>query len=356
MTFRTACAVPLLITLSAVANAYPGSKRESNMVNAAKEFVASLTQDQKAKALMSFNSEERLNWFYIPKERQGLTYKSMQPAQRALATNLLKSSLSVKGYQKVETIRLLENVLRVLEAGKGPVRDQEMYYFTVFGEPSDSSTWGWRCEGHHVSLNWTIIKGKPIATSPQFLGSNPGEVRDGPMKGTRVLAMEEDLGRSLVKALTADQRKEGVTSEKAPADILTTNQRIAAIQEDTGIEYSKLSKEQQGLLLQLIKEHAGVQKPELAKERLEKIRHAGIDKVKFAWMGGLERGDPHYYRVQGSTFLIEYDNTQNNANHIHCVWRDFKGDWGLDLLAEHYKNSPHHHAGTQSDDHHHTHE
>jgi len=326
------------------------------MQHAAKAFVALLKPDQKAVAILPFNSEERLNWFYIPKERKGLTYKSMEPTQRAAATELLKTSLSQKGYQKVETIRLLENVLRVMEAGKGPVRDQEMYYFTVFGEPSETSAWGWRFEGHHVSMNWTIINGKPIVSTPQFLGSNPGEVRDGPMKGTRVLAMEEDLGRSLVKSLSPDERKEGVISEKAPGDVLTTNARIAAIQEDLGVPYSKMNKTQQGLLLQLIKEHAGVQKPELAKERLEKIRQAGIDKVKFAWMGGLERGDPHYYRVQGPTFLIEYDNTQNNANHIHCVWRDFKGDWGLDLLAEHYKNSPHHQTAGHSHDEIHTHQ
>ena len=161
------------------------------------------------------------------------------------------------------------------------------------------------------------------------------------MKGTRVLAAEEDLGRSLVKTLSADDRKDGVISDKAPNDILTSNQRIAAIQEDMGFPYSKMNKTQQGLLLQIIKEYAGAQKPEMAKERLDKVRHAGLDKLKFAWMGGLEKGDPHYYRVQGPTFLIEYDNTQNNANHIHAVWRDFNGDFREDILKKHYEQTPH---------------
>jgi hypothetical protein len=168
------------------------------------------------------------------------------------------------------------------------------------------------------------------------------EVRDGPMKGTRVLSAEEDLGRSLVKSLSTAQRTNAVLNPSAPSDILTSNQRKAAIQEDKGIAYSQLSKEQQGTLLALIEEYLGAQPRAQARERLEKIRHAGFDEIKFAWMGGLERGEGHYYRVQGSTFLIEYDNTQNNANHIHCVWRDFNGDWGEDLLAEHYRNSPHH--------------
>jgi len=162
------------------------------------------------------------------------------------------------------------------------------------------------------------------------------------MKGTRVLSAEEDLGRSLVKSLSTAQRVEAVLSVSAPADVVTTNQRKAAIQEDKGIAYGKLSQDQQGTLLTLIEEYLNVQPQAEARQRLDKIRQAGFDQIKFAWMGGLEKDEGHYYRVQGSTFLIEYDNTQNNANHIHCVWRDFNGDWGEDLLAEHYRNSPHH--------------
>lgn len=311
---------------------------------AAASFIAMLDAEQKQKALFPFNSEERLTWFYIPKERKGLHYKLMTPAQQDAARTLLALSLSKSGFKKVETIRQLENVLKEIEKGSGPVRDPEIYYFTFFGEPSAKGTWGWRYEGHHCSLHWTAIKGKIIASSPQFLGCNPGEVRSGPQKGTRVLAAEEDFGRALVKSLNDEQRKTAIISEKAPGDILTTATRKAAILEDKGIPYSQLNKEQQGIFMTLMQEYANVQVPEIAKQRLEAVHKAGMESIKFAWMGGIERGQPHYYRIQGSTFLIEYDNTQNDANHIHSVWRDFKGDFGVDLLAMHYQTAEHDHG------------
>ncbi|MCC2670035.1 MAG: hypothetical protein K0Q72_2506 [Armatimonadetes bacterium] len=225
------------------------------------------------------------------------------------------------------------------------VRDPELYYFSVFGEPSTRGTWGWRYEGHHCSQNWTVVNGKTIASTPQFMGTNPGEVRvdvaGAPPKGTRVLGKEEDMGRALVKSLSEDQQKEAIIDVKAPNDILTAASRQAAIQEDKGIPYSKLNKEQQGMVISLIREYADAQVKSLAEQRLAKIRKAGLNNVKFAWMGSTERNQGHYYRIQGSTFLIEYDNTQNDANHVHEVWRDFKGDWGMDLLAMHYQASPH---------------
>jgi hypothetical protein len=318
---------------------------QSAILSAARAFLGTLTPAEKAQATFPFNSEERFRWFYTPVPRKGLSLKEMTEPQKHAALNLLRTGLSEKGYSKAETIRKLEDVLRELEQGSGPTRDPELYFFTFFGEPSESGAWGWRYEGHHCSQNWTLVNGKSIsglANSPQFFGANPAEVRSGPMKGTRVLAAEEDLGRSLLKSLTPAQRAEAVLNATAPDDILTNHQRQAAIQEDKGIAYAKLSKDQQGTLLALIEEYLSAQPQALARARLEKIRTAGLDNIKFAWMGGFEDGQGHYYRVQGSTFLIEFDNTQNNANHIHCVWRDFNGDWGTDLLAEHYRNSPHH--------------
>ena len=220
-------------------------------------------------------------------------------------------------------------------------RDPELYYFTVFGTPSERGSWGWRYEGHHTSLNWTVVEGTVVATTPQFLGANPADVRDGPQKGTRALAAEEDLGRALVKSLSADQGALAVLSKDAPRDILTGASREAAIQDDRGIPYGKLTPEQQGLLLSLVQEYASAQAPAVAQARLGRVK-AELPAIRFAWMGGLDKGQGHYYRIQGSTFLIEYDNTQNNANHIHCVWREFKGDWGRDLLTEHYRTAPHH--------------
>ena len=318
----------------------------SSMRDAARKFLATLDPAQKSKATLPFNSEERFHWFYTPVSRKGVPLKDLNASQQQAALALLHAGLSEKGYTKAETIRKLEDVLRELEQGSGPTRDPDLYFFTFFGEPAADGAWGWRYEGHHCSQNWTIVNGKSIGSSPQFFGANPAEVREGPMKGTRLLSAEEDLGRSLVKSLNAAQRASAVVSVTAPSDIVTTNQRKAAIQEDRGIAYSELSKDQQGTLLALIEEYLSAQPRAQARLRLDKIRQSGFDQIKFAWMGGLEKGVGHYYRVQGSTFLIEYDNTQNNANHIHCVWRDFNGDWGEDLLAEHYRNSAHHqHAG-----------
>jgi hypothetical protein len=314
----------------------------TSMLDATRAFLATLDSAQKAKAVLPFNSEERFRWFYTPVSRKGLPLKEMNTSQQRAALSLLHAGLSEKGYTKAETIRKLEDVLREIEQGKGPTRDPDLYFFTFFGEPDAKSAWGWRYEGHHCSQNWTIVNGQSIGSSPQFFGANPAEVREGPMKGTRVLAAEEDLGRSLVKSLTPAQRTEAVINTAAPDDILTSNQRKAAIHEDKGVAYSKLSKDQQGMLMALIEEYLSAQPRAQAIQRLDKIKQAGFDQIKFAWMGGLEKGERHYYRVQGSTFLIEYDNTQNSANHIHCVWRDFNGDWGEDLLAEHYRNSPHH--------------
>ena len=311
------------------------------LAGAASAFLATLEPAQRAKVQLAFDSDERFNWFYIPKDREGLPLKQMSPAQQKAALQLIETGLSQKGYSKAEAIRALDLILAAIE--KDPLRrDPEKYYLTVFGEPSPTGTWGMRWEGHHVSLHWTLVNGVAIATSPQFFGSNPAEVRDGPKKGTRVLHAEEDLGRALVAALTTEQRAVAVTSPTAPDDILTTNTRKAAIQENAGLSYKDMSAAQRGLLLSLIEEYASTQPRALAAERIAKVKKAGLDAVKFAWMGGIEKGALHYYRVQGPTFLIEYDCVQNGGNHIHAVWRDFEGDFGVDLLEQHYKKSAHH--------------
>jgi hypothetical protein len=316
------------------------------MAKAGKSFLAALDSAKRAKARLPFNSEERLNWDFVPRQRQGVSIKKMSSEERRAALRLLKSGLSARGFTKVDTILHLEEVLFAIQGSA--VRDPELYYFTVFGEPSEQGAWGWRYEGHHVSLNWTVVDGRLVASTPQFLGANPAEVRDGPLKGTRALAAEEDLGRALVKSFNADQGAQAVRSKDAPEEILTGDSREAAIQEDKGISYGKLTQEQQGLLLSLIQEYASAQPLAVARARLARVK-ADLPNIKFAWMGGLERGQGHYYRIQGTTFLIEYDNTQNNANHVHCVWREFKGDWGRDLLAEHYRTAPHHANARRAD-------
>jgi hypothetical protein len=315
----------------------------ARLADAASAFLATLSPAERAKVQLAFDSDERLNWFYIPKEREGLPLKQMAPAQQKAALRLIETGLSQKGYSKAEAIRALDLVLAEIE--KDPVRrDPEKYYVTLFGEPSATGTWGMRWEGHHVSLHWTLVNGIAIATTPQFFGSNPAEVRDGPQKGTRVLHAEEDLARALVTALSADQKTVAVLAAVAPNDILTTNTRKAAIQENAGLAYKDMTAAQRGMLLAIIDEYASTQPKAQAADRVARLTKAGLDGVKFGWMGGIEKGAPHYYRVQGPTFLIEYDCVQNGANHIHAVWRDFDGDFGVDLLEQHYKKSAHHHG------------
>ncbi|MDO8681066.1 MAG: DUF3500 domain-containing protein [Acidobacteriota bacterium] len=309
------------------------------MAAAARAFLDSLTPELKARAQFPFDADERFVWFYTPVPRKGLTLKDMTEPQRTAAMNLLRTGLSEKGYSKAETIRSLEDVL--VELGGNPVqRDRQLYYFSIFGEPSPKATWGWRYEGHHLSQNWTIVNGIALATTPQFFGANPAEVRQGSRTGLRALAAEEDLGYELLRSLDGSQRQSAVIDPKSPNDILTTNTREAAIQEDRGLPYAQMTAAQRAILVKIIEEHAGAQAEPVAKERLAKAKDA-LNQIKFAWMGGAEKGEGHYYRVQGPAFIIEFDNTQNNANHIHQVWRDYKGDWGRDLLAEHYKAAAH---------------
>ena len=196
-------------------------------------------------------------------------------------------------------------------------------------------------EGHHFSANFTIVKGEFISSTPSFLGSNPAELRQGARKGLRVLSAEEDLARELVKSLDATQQKAAVIDTTAPKDILTGAKRAVTPLEAQGILAAKLTAGQRATLMKLIREYVERVRPELAKDDLRKIEAAGVEKIQFAWAGGLEKGEGHYYRVQGPTFLLEYDNTQNNNNHIHAVWRDFNGDFGEDILRKHLAETPH---------------
>lgn len=329
----------LLVCAMALAAAYYRTRSSTTMAAAAQNFLASLSSDQKAQATFPMNSDERLNWHFIPRERKGLPWKQMNSEQRALASAFLSAGLSQRGYMKATTIMSLEAILKELEGGKGPNRDPENYFWSVFGEPSDSATWGWRVEGHHVSLNFTVIKGQAVASSPAFFGANPAEVKTGPRRGLRTLAREEDLARDLLNSLDAKQKAVAVIDQTAPKDILSYNKRKIDPGSPKGIAASKLNKKQNEILQALIAEYAGNMPEDLAGARMEALRKAGMEKIHFAWAGGPDRGQGHYYVVQGPTFLIEYDNTQNNANHIHSVWRDFNGDFGMDLLAMHYQES-----------------
>jgi uncharacterized protein DUF3500 len=328
-----------LFPLADRGDAYQRFQSATVMRAGAVNFLAALNPAQASKARFDFASEERMNWHFIPRERKGLPFKEMEPAQQRLAHAFLSAGLSQRGYMKATTVMSLEAILKELEQGRGPARDSELYFFSVFGEPSDSKTWGWRVEGHHLSLNFTLAEGQLVASTPSFFGSNPAEVRDGPRQGLRALAGEEDRARSLLQALDEKQRTVAVFEKQAPKDILSSNSRRADVGPPIGLPAARMNKKQAELLTALIEEYAGNMPPDVAAARLDQLRRAGLDKIHFAWAGPLERGQPHYYRVQGPTFLIEYDNTQNNANHVHAVWRNYDGDFGLDLLGMHLKAS-----------------
>jgi hypothetical protein len=279
----------------------------------------------------------------------------MTPAQRELAGELLKTGLCQRGYMTVTQIMDLENVLRDLEAaqraaapagrgrgrGEAMVRDPERYFFSVFGTPSPNGAWGWRVEGHHVSLHFTVVDGSVIAGAPAFFGVNPAEVRAGPKTGLRILAAYEDTARALLMSLDPPRRATALIDGRAPGDILTMNQLPIAPLAPAGLMAGDMTAAQRDLLLAVITTYTGAMTDDVANDRLQKLRGAGVEKIGFVWAGQIERGQPHYYRIQGPTFLIEYDNTQNDANHIHSVWRDFDGDFGRDILREHLASVAH---------------
>jgi Protein of unknown function (DUF3500) len=310
----------------------------SLMTECASRFLAALDSNQRGRATFPFDSDERLNWHFIPKERKGLPLREMTPYQKHLATALLAAGLSQTGYIKAVTIMSLEDVLKIIENDNGERRNPEKYYFSVFGTPSDSGTWGYRVEGHHVSQNYTIVNGDVI-DGPSFFGANPAEIRQGPRKGLRALAGEDDLGMELIRTLDEEQQKVTIVDPTAYKDILTAASRKAALQgQPSGLAASKMNAKQFDALMALMEEYANNVPDELAEGRVTQINKAGRD-IHFAWSGGINRGDPHYYRVQTASFLIELDDTQDDANHIHSVWRDFTGDFGEDLLHQHYQAS-----------------
>jgi hypothetical protein len=323
-----------------LSSAYVRIPSSSVMETAAKNFLNSLNPEQRAKATYKFDDDQRFDWHFIPKPRKGLPLKEMTPYQTKLAHALLSAGLSQRGYIKAVTIMSLEDILKTMEAKNpsAPQRDPDGYFFTIFGDPTSNGVWGYRVEGHHVSQNYTVVAGKVI-DSPSFFGSNPADVKEGPRTGTRVLAAEEDLARELVTSLDDAQKKVAVVDEKAYKDIFTMASRKAALEgQPSGLAANKLNSKQFGILMSLLEEYANNVPEQLAQAREEQIKKVGKN-FRFAWAGALERGAPHYYRVQSPTFLIEYDNTQNNANHIHSVWRDYNGDFGLDLLKAHYETS-----------------
>ena len=311
------------------------------MADAAAELLTTFTSDQRARAVLDFDDEERENWHYIPRDRTGLPLKDMDARQRSLTQNLVATGLSSPAHRRANTIIELEPILAEIE-GKGRkfARDPGLYYVTLFGTPGGEPAWGWRFEGHHVSLNNTVLAGELISASPVFFGANPAEVRHGGRQGLRALKEEEEMARALLTDLDGEQLRQAVVAPEAPSDILT--RAVAHVGGEVraeGLAGADLNAAQ----MQQLKELVAVYVDRLP-EAVAALEHARLERADytlahFAWAGPPERGKGHYYRVQGPTFLAEYDNTQNDANHIHAVWRDLQKDFGEDLLKSHYREA-----------------
>lgn len=311
-------------------------KVTAEMATAANALLAALNKEHSEKARFPFDSEQREAWGFVPRERKGIPLEALDEKQVGLVRDLLKTALSDPGLKKVDTIMALEGFLAEIEK-RPDFRNPKAYFTSIFGEPSAKGTWAWRFEGHHLSLNYTIVEGKAVAVTPSFFAANPGEIMiNHKMKGTRPFHAEEDLARALA-AILKEGGKAVVFSEKAPDEILTAEDRAVKQLEPVGIMATEMTDTQQQALMELIAEFANRHRKELAENDLKAIK-ADLKNLRFGWAGGLKRGEPYYYRIQGTTFLVEVANVQNKGNHFHGVWRDAKNDFGRDLLGGHVKH------------------
>ncbi|NED99114.1 DUF3500 domain-containing protein [Phytoactinopolyspora halotolerans] len=318
------------------------------MAGAARAFIESLEPEQRASACAPFDSPDRREFTYLPGPRPGLALDQMTAEQQALAMDLLATGLSEHGFATAQAIMQLEAILAEIEQSIGKPgwerRHPEYYWFRVLGEPGGVQPWMWKVGGHHLCVEMTVV-GEAVAGTPQFFGANPATIPHGHDDGgRRTLPDEEDLARALLAELTAEQRELAVTGPVAPKDILTRHDPVADVGEiPSGLLAGDMHADAQQRLVRLVRNYLERVVPEIGDAAWREIDDAGLDRVSFRWAGALEPGPGHghYYAVLGPTFLLEYDNTQNDANHIHTVWRDLRNDWGEDILAGHYAAHPH---------------
>jgi hypothetical protein len=336
--------VVVAVTMGAILYAQGQTQEPSGkaIVQAAQALRAKLSKEQLARATFAFDDAERLNWHFIPRERKGLPLRDLEGPALQAAHALISSSLSKTGYDQAVSIMSLEEVLYLLEtepkdrAERRERRNPGKYYISLFGTPSETGRWGWRLEGHHISLNYTLDKGELVSTTPEFFGTNPASIEAGPGRSIRVLGPEEDMARQILKLCTPEQAKIVQIDAKAPNDLRVGPKAEApSAQPETtppvGLPASQMSPDQKKLLAELITEYLANMPADVAARRRAMLTEAGFDNIHFAWWGEAERNLPHYYRVQGPTFLVEYNNVQNSANHVHSYWRDFAGDFGIPL-------------------------
>jgi hypothetical protein len=331
------------VTLAAVAavtlvgQAPPPTAR---MADAAAKFLAALDPDARKKATFDFGDKHRLAWFFTPQQdkekkftRKGVRLEEMSAAQKAAALELLKTGLSAKGYEQAATIMSLEGLLADLEGPKGAMtRNTGWYFVSVFGEPSITGNWGWRFEGHHLSVNYTLGKGEVVSATPMLLASNPADVKDGAKKGLRPLPEIEDHARALIKSLTPDQDK--VAKQAKDFAEIKEGQPTAGVGPPVGVTSDDLTAGQKATLFKLLQAYADRMPEELAAAEMKRAKATAADRLYFGYSGSPEPGKPYTYRVQGPEFVVEFlnvqaDSARNPANHIHSAWRRLPGDFGL---------------------------
>lgn len=334
-TRRTVLAAAALLPFgSASAQTVDAARR---IADAANRFLVSLDDAQRQKAMIAFESGNRLDWHYIPRSRSGLALGEMRADQADAARALFATVLNQRGLDLLDGVRLLEGVLREQQ---GSFRDPTRYYVSVFGMPG-RFPWGWRFEGHHLSLNVALPAAGHVAVTPFFTGAHPATVREGPHRGFRLLGPSEDLARQIMASLTDQQRQAAIIADRSFGEIVASPRRERDLGNLRGLPLGEMTGAQRTLVEALMDRFLGTLAADLLAQQKQRVLEQGLAAFRFAWAGSLTPGDAHYFRVHGPATLIEHDNTQNGANHVHAVWRDLAADFGHDALADHYRQQKH---------------
>ena len=349
VTARTlaACAVGAAMLAACRGRSVPDASGQApnGAVGAATALLGASPDPQRRELLRGLADSVRTAWYYTPVARPGVPIGSMSAAQRGAVEALVRTGLSDMGWTRAQDIIAHESILRALEQDRGVPnyqrRDPALYYTMLFGAPATDSAWGWRFEGHHLSVNATTVGNAPPAIAPLFMGANPARVPSGPSAGLRLFAAEEDSARALLLALSPAHRAAATLADTTFGEIVTRNDPAAASLAMSGVPAAEMAAPEQRRLRALVELYARRMAPGVARRQLERIERAGFGALRFAWAGSAERGRRHYYRIHGPTVLIEYDNSQNDGNHVHTVWRDLENDFGRDLLRTHYARHQH---------------
>lgn len=318
-----------------------GAQAAGTMSGLAKDLLAAMTADQRRDAVLDFNSADRLDWHFTPRSRPGVTLEVMSEAARARLRDLLGELLSAQGLSKLDGVAKLEKVLHD-RAFFSSFRNPLNYAIVFFGRPSDTDAWAWRYEGHHASLSATVVPGFGVAATPAFFGANPDTVTgDHEHAGLQVLKAEAELAFELIGGLDAGLMRRAVLPGHEPDDIVAGPGRERSIREITGLAVAEMPSAARGVAENLLNAYVGNMASDIAARETARVREAGWQTLRFGWAGATEPGRAHYYRLHGPTVLIEYDNTQGGATHVHSVWHNPTNLFGADMLKRHYAKGGH---------------